>query len=167
MKLYIYYFIPILPIIVRIIVLIKFRSQWKKRLPNEAQDRNAHRTHIMTLAGFTFSALLAVALLEKTIIPNLQFALYYLLISFLFFVSAYNIQGYKEYLWQDQLATALTESATLSLICSVIAILILKKDTIPYIFFIIVLAAFIWLSDHCLRVFFLCKQLSKEKKDGK
>lgn len=167
MKLSIYYFIPLLPIIVRLIVLLNFRSKWERILTIEAQDRNTHRTHIMTFAGFTFSALLAVALLEKTIIPNLHYTLYYLLISFLFFVFAYNIQGYKDYLWQDQLATALTESATLSLICSVIAILIMKKDRIPYTNPIIVLAAFIWVSDHFLRVLFFCNQLSKEEKMAK
>ncbi len=99
MKLSIYYFIPLFPIIVRLFVLLQFKSQWKRILTIEAQDRNTHRTHIMTFAGFTFSALLAVALLNQTIIPNLHYTLYYLLIGFLFFVFAYNIQGYKDYTW--------------------------------------------------------------------
>ncbi|MBW2620863.1 MAG: hypothetical protein JRC56_05985 [Deltaproteobacteria bacterium] len=81
----------------------------------EEQDRESHRSHILTLAGFSFTGLLAIAVLDATLVQDFRFAVYYLLVSFLCYLSALNFQGYKSKRWHDQLATALMDVASLSL----------------------------------------------------
>ena len=92
-------------------------------LTEEEQDREAHRSHILALAGFSFSGLLALVVLEAALLQGLHVAIYCLLLSFLFYMFALNLQGYKARRWQDQVATATMDVASLALILSVLSIL--------------------------------------------
>jgi cell division protein FtsW (lipid II flippase) len=108
----------------------------------------------VALAGFAFSALLAMVILEATIRPELYLTIYYLLVSFLCFLSALNLQGYKASRWQDQFGTALVDTATLSLILSVASVLYVKGVERRFAILTFVAAILVWVIDHGLRVHF-------------
>lgn len=126
-----------------------------QEMSEEVTQREAHRSLILVLAGFSFSGLLAVAMVDAATQQNLEFSTYYLLVSFLFYLSALNLQDYKSHWWHDQLGDVLFESATLSLLLSVTAIIWFSSHGYLYKIIMTALASAIWLSDHGLRVYFL------------
>lgn len=151
----VWYVAPFTAFLTRGVLCLWFRSDMSEVLTEDEQDREAHRTHILALAGFSFSALLALVILEATMRAQLQLAIYYLLVSFLCFLSALNIQGYKARRWQDQLGTALVDAATLSLVLSVVNVLYVQRLGSPRFAMLASAAALLaWVVDHVLRVRF-------------
>ena len=118
------------------------------------QDRESHSSHILALAGFSFTGLLAIAVLDATLLQDFHYAVYYLLVSFLCYLSALNFQGYKSKRWHDQLATALMDAASLSLIMSIISILKIRPFSAFFVSILSAIALIIWGVDHILRVRF-------------
>ena len=64
------YFIPFLPLFNRIILIIRFRDMMKDNLTEDELDRDSHRNYILALTGFSFTGLLALTLLEATVIKG-------------------------------------------------------------------------------------------------
>jgi small-conductance mechanosensitive channel len=151
--------------VTRGILYLKFRKAMKVVLNEEQLARESHRTYILALAGFSFSGLLALVVLDAALRQNYQISIYYLFLSFLGFVFALNQQSYKAKRWQDQIATASTEMALLCLILSILAILMTQDFSPTFALSLSIVAISVWLVDHVLRLIFVWKTLSKEKEN--
>ena len=149
-----FYFVPLLPLVSRSLLCIKHRDHMSEILCENEQDRESHRSHILALAGFSFTGLLAIAVLDATLLQDFHYAVYYLLVSFLCYLSALNFQGYKSKRWHDQLATALMDAASLSLIMSIISILKIRPFSAFFVSILSALALLIWGVDHIARIRF-------------
>ena len=153
------FFIPLFPFLTRLILILSFKKHMQEILSEDELDRDSHRNYILAMTGFSFSGLLAVTLIQATGNQEFNLTIYYLFISFLFFLLSLNFQGYKAKRWQDQLSTAFTEIASLSLILSVISVLFLKNFNYSFSIGLSILACLIWLSDHLFRVRLQAKYL--------
>jgi hypothetical protein len=89
----------------------------------EAQEREQQRAVILSLAGFSFTGIVALIILDATILPRLHFAVWFLLISFLAYTWSFNAQGYKSKRWQNEIAIGLLEAGGLSLVFAIVSIL--------------------------------------------
>jgi hypothetical protein len=79
-----------------------------------SEYRAANRTFILTLAGFSFSALPALSIYDSRVPGSpLRLEVYYLLVSFLCYYAAMNLQKYPFGGWHQQADVALMESASL------------------------------------------------------
>lgn len=147
-----FYFVPLLPLVSRTLLCLEHRTQMMEIPSEDEQDREAHRSHILALAGFSFTGLLALAVLDATLRQDFRYAVYYLLVSFLCYLSALNLQGYKSKRWHDQFATALMDAASLSLIMSIISILNVQTFKASFAIGLTVLALLVWGADHFARI---------------
>ena len=124
----------------------------KDVVPEDENDRDSHRALILALAGFSFTGLIGVAVVDAKVQLHLEYAVYFLFVSFLCFFFALNLQGYKFRRWHDQVSDALIEAATLSLM-SCIAVVALKIYPTTFVaYFIAVSATIVWILDFWLRV---------------
>jgi len=82
-----------------------------KDLPEEAQERDLQRTFIFSLAGFSFTAVAGMAVLEGAVRVSLQLPAWYVLVSFVALITSLNIQSYKSSRWQGQIATRVASHA--------------------------------------------------------
>jgi len=160
-----FYFIPLLPLVSRSLLCVKHRGHMSDIPSEEEQDRESHRSHILALAGFSFTGLLAIAVLDATLVQDFRYSVYYLLVSFLCYLSALNFQGYKSKRWHDQLATALMDAASLSLIMSIISILSIRPFSAFFASVLSVIALSVWGVDHFIKIRFQDVFL-KNKKTG-
>ena len=147
---------------------MRFHKGMKEGLSEKEKDREAHRGYIMGLAGFSFSGLLALVLLDAVLRKGYLLSIYYLFMSFLAYLFALNMQSYKEKRWQDQLATASTDLASLCLILSIIGILLTQGFSHTFALWLSIVAISIWFVDHVFRISIVWKFLrEKEKPDGR
>jgi hypothetical protein len=145
------YLVPFVPLLGRLIIIYKFSTVRGDVLSEKEQDREAYRNLILAFAGFSFTALSALAVVDYKLNTNLSDAIYYLMISFFAFMFSLNWVAYKARRWEDQIATALTEVGSLSLFLAVISILVsTKPGAAPLIAGI---ATFIWVFDHFYRIY--------------
>jgi hypothetical protein len=121
-------------------------------LPEEAQERDTQRATVLGLAGFSFTAVAGLAVLDASARPGLQLSVWYVLVSFIAYVVALNLQTYKAKRWHDHLATALMEAGALSLMLTLISLLFGAKfePWFPYLAGALAIGA--WLIDHCVRL---------------
>ena len=147
------YLLPAIPFLVRGVVFLSvFRHHMSATIPEEENDRDSHRTLILALAGFSFTGLIGVAVVDANIQLHLEYAVYFLFVSFLCFFFSLNLQGYKFRRWHDQLSDALIEAATLSLLAC-LAVVALKIYPNTFVAgFIAVSATAVWSLDFYLRV---------------
>lgn len=148
------YFVPLVPFVSRALLCFRHRSQIGKILNEAEQDRESHRSHILALAGFSFTGLLALAVLDATLRQDFRYSVYYLLVSFLCYLSALNLQGYKSKRWHDQFGTAFMDSASLSLIMSIVCILHGQAFGASFANGLTVFALLVWTVDHFARIKF-------------
>lgn len=147
-----FYFAPAVPLLGRALMTLRFWQFMRVGMKESVAAREVHRSFILALAGFSFTGLLAIAVVDASIQQNLQLSVYYLLISFLSYLFALNLQSYKSHWWHDQLADLLIEAATLSLLLSVVAIIWSSKQPDGFKYLITCLAAAVWLLDHLIRL---------------
>lgn len=162
-----FYFLSLIPFLTRFAMVLfssPVRKSMKRSLETAERDSEAHRTLILALAGFSFSALLAVVVVDATTTsgtrPDFHLTVFYLLISFLCYLVALNLQGYKFWGWQDWLSDALIEAASLSLLASVIALLWGSQYSLTIKVVCTVLATMAWSVDHVVRLRLMWKYLS-------
>ena len=117
------YFLPALPIVIRTFICGRFWSVMKDVLSEEAQERDQQRAVILSLAGFAFTGIVALVILDATILPRLHFAVWFLLISFLTYTFSFNAQGYKSKRWQGEIAIGMLEAGGFSLVLAIVSIL--------------------------------------------
>jgi hypothetical protein len=129
-----------------------FRTHARDCLTEDERDRETHRTIILALAGFSFTGLLALVVLEGALQQGLSVAIYCLLISFVSFIVSLNLQSYKFRYWHDQLGTAFIDAGTLALILSVLSILFTPHYDPLFATALSALALTAWVADHIIRL---------------
>jgi hypothetical protein len=147
------YAYPVVPLVTRLFLGIYWTWLMKEVLPEEAQERDGHKTTIVGLAGFSFTAVAGLAVLDSSSRPGLQLSVWYVLVSFIAYVIALNLQTYKQTRWHDHLATGLMEVGSLSLVLTVISLLFGAKFDAWFLYLAATLAIGAWLIDHCVRLY--------------
>lgn len=160
------YLSPFLPLLTRISLIVKFWVIMRTNLSKEERDESGHFIYIFPLAGFIFTGLLALIVLEITNNIGLSFPIYFLFIGFIGYMSAINLQGYKFGIWQDQIATGMMEMGSLSLILSILNVLLLTNFHLIFILTLSLIAVSVWLIDHIVRIRYSTIYLSKLIKLG-
>lgn len=146
------YALPALPVVTRLLLLVYWDWLMTPRVPEAAQERDLHRGTILSLAGFSFTAVAALAVLDATSRLGLQTSIWFSLVSFLSYVAASNLQSYKSRRWHGQLESALTEMASLSLILTLITLLFGANLEEHFVYAASVAALIPWALDHTIRL---------------
>lgn len=146
------YSLPLLPVVSRFIVGLYWHWLMPVALPEEAQERDMQRGVILGLAGFAFTATAALAVFDAAARPNLQLSIWYVLVSFISYLSALSIQSYKYRIWQDQLATALIEVGSLSLMLTLVTLVVAAKLEVWFACMAGSVALLTWLVDHGVKL---------------
>ena len=146
------YFLPAVPLVTRLLLGWRWRKSMSEQLPEDAQERDLQRTFIFSLAGFSFTAVAGLAVLDATTKVTLQLPTWYVLLSFVVFICALNVQSYKSSRWQNQLATVLLEVGTLSLMLSLVALLFTASFSHSFQWVATAIALGSWLADHLIRL---------------
>lgn len=123
-----------------------------KDIPEDAQERDLQRATILALAGFSFTAVAGLAVLDASIRTSLQLATWYVLISFVAYVSALNLQSYKFSRWQNQLASGLIETGSLSLTLTLASLMFTATFSKEFQWTASAIALGAWLLDHVIRL---------------
>jgi hypothetical protein len=151
-----FYWLPLLPLATRgLFVVWPFQGELQCNPDEEQQARDEHRGYAINLAGFTFSAFLAVALLGATTQAGLSVTVYYLLLSFLGYFASICIQSYKAQLWQDQIGTIALDIGTLSLLLAISSVLYVGALTLTMSLILTFIVAATWTTDHVIRLYIL------------
>jgi hypothetical protein len=159
--------VPFLPLIPRGIVVIRFRKFMVDLLSEPAIDRDNHRALIVALAGFSFAGLLGLVALPGALTEREQLPIWYVLISFLSYLGALNLQGYKARRWHDHVGDALAEIASLGLIASVMTFILKSEMASSFRCAATIIAAAAWISDFIFRLYFTVNYLiTKERNDA-
>lgn len=146
------YLLPAFPLITRGLLCLRWHSLMLAHLPEEAQERDVQRTFIFSLAGFSFTAVAGMAVLEGTIRISLQLPAWYVLVSFVALISSLNLQSYKAARWQSQLATALLEVGTFALMSSLVVLLYTAAFSSTFRCAATVITLVPWALDHLIRL---------------
>lgn len=146
------YTYPFVPVVTRLIIGIYWDWLMREDVPEEAQERDGQRGTILGLAGFSFTAVAGLAVLDTTGRPGLQLSIWYVLVSFVAYVAAMNLQTYKGKRWHDFLATSLIEVGALSLALTLISLVFGAKFETWFPYLASALAFGSWLIDHCIRL---------------
>ena len=148
------YALPLLPMATRLLLAVRWSWLMFVDLPELAQERDAQRGYILSLAGFSFTAVAGLIVLDSTLKVKLQLPIWFVLTSFLAFLASLNMQAYKSTRWQNQLAASLRECGTLSLISALCSLLLAAPFDPFFQGAASFLAALTWLIDHavCLRI---------------
>ena len=158
---FILYLSPFIPLVVRIGLIVQFHPIMHTMLSKEERDEGGHFSYIFPLAGFIFTGLLALIVLEITKNIGLTFPIYFLFIGFVAYLSAINLQGYKFRIWQDQIATGMIEIGSLSLILSILNVILLTNFHLIFILALSTIAVSAWLIDFIIRYRLSINYLSK------
>jgi len=145
--------LPLLPVLTRSILMFRHRRLVSERLCEDELDRQAHRGVILSLSGFSFTAVIALVLLNSTTQLSLELPIYYVLWSFAASLAALNTQSYKSTMWQDQMSTALYEITTLSLVLTLASLIVSRGSFTTCLKSILVTIVLLpWLFDHAIRL---------------
>ncbi|MGF1472216.1 MAG: hypothetical protein ACFB50_10810 [Rubrobacteraceae bacterium] len=119
---------------------------------NEARSDSgltpSQQTLQATLAGFSFSALVAVAIVEGLSGTSLPLMTYYLMVSFLAYLSSINLQKYLTKEWVHQVDDTLTSIAFLSLVLAIVSAILIGDDNLLFKYVLAALAVMVWVGDH-------------------
>jgi hypothetical protein len=162
---YIWYVLPAIPILSRLWMCVRFSKHMGEELQEAEKAPQTHRSVIIPMAGFSFAALLAIALADAKLGLDLHVATYYLLLSFMSFYFSMSIQSYKYKRWHDIIGNTTLEVASLTLFLAIINILLSKAESEMnlYLSFFV---AIVWSIDHVIRYRILWRYLSaKEQTD--
>ena len=149
------YLAPFFPILTRGFLALRFRGILSLVLTESQMDRDASRTVVLAMAGFSFAGVVGLAVLENaTQQQQFQLPLFYLLVSFLSYYVALNIQAYKFFLRLDLLSDTFIDIAGLALITAIVGIILSTKYDPLYKLVILLLALGAWGYDHSNRLRF-------------
>jgi len=149
-----WYFVPFVPLVVRGYLITRFNSIMADVLSEEVQiqDADANRSVIIGLVTLSFTGLLGLAVVDATLRKNLQLQVYFLLISFLCYMGALNLQGYKFHRWREQVSDAAREAGSLCLTLSVVTIIQVTYPNVFYSWGLTVLALGLWALNFIVKV---------------
>lgn len=135
-----------------------------EQLPEEAQERDLQRTFIFSLAGFSFAAVVGMAVLEGALRISLKFAAWYVLVSFVALIASLNLQSYKSTRWQGQIGTGLLEVGTLALMLSLVALMFTAGFSNTFRCAAGVITLLPWMIDHLIRLMIDHRYLAERAK---
>jgi hypothetical protein len=160
------YALPIFPLVTRGLLFLIFRDQLSGSLQEAEADVGTYKSLIPVLMGFSFTGSLALFVVDAKVQfqANLQIPAFYLLTSFLFYFIALNLQDYKfsqarEYF----LGQGLIDSASLSLMSSIVSIVLMSEAEKTYKYMIIIFVGMAWLCDHFYRLYLLFLYLKAKR----
>lgn len=146
------YLAPVFPLAVRIGLMWKFKRFMHESLSVEEQQQEEHRTVILALAGFSFTAALALPAYGVSAGVDVLLPTFYVVLSFLCYLAALNAQAYKYTRWHDQIASGLADVASFCLLAATIGMASLLKPPRPYLYFLVFAACAVWGVDLVTRV---------------
>ncbi len=156
------YALPFIPLLARFIIIIRFWGYMRETLDEKTIDRANHRSLIIALAGFSFAGLLGLVALPGSLLDR-ALPIWYILLSFLSYLAALNLQGYKAFCWHDQIGDALFEMAAIGLIASVITFVLKSELPLAFRTLATALGVIVWALDFIIRIRFTVQYfLAKE-----
>lgn len=160
------YATPLVPVILQSWLIFRYRSQMKDVLPEPANDREGHRTFLITFAGFSFTGLLGLVALSSDISQRVM-PIWFCLLSFLSFLAAYNLQAYKSHRWHDHIGNMLADISTLCLVLSIVSLVIAHDGlSVQFKCLVAVASAFVWSVDFVIR-FCIIKNFLSDRSQGR
>ncbi len=157
-----WYAVPLFPLATRGLVALVFRDAMQQHVHDPVGIRQTNRSLILALAGFSFAGLLGIAVADAALEKDLRFSLYYLLVSFLFYFFALDIQRFLLWQWIHQSSEALIEAASLSLLLSVVSAVLATKGVTTYAIGITVVALAGFALNHTVHLFLTIRGLRRE-----
>jgi hypothetical protein len=160
------FFIPLIPTLTYGSLLIWFHPYLHQYLSVEERNINSYRSIYLTMVALIFAGLVAIAVADPLLTQDLQYAMYFSVIAFLSYLIASMILSYTFKRWQNQFSEIISETGSLSLILSVIA---LVSALYPGFFIItLVLGLTGWLVNHAIqwrlmRRYFVALELNNHK----
>lgn len=133
-------------------MILRFRQQMNEILSEEEQDRETNRSLIIAFAGFSFTGVIALIVLEASVKQTVKWAVYFLLVSFLSYLWALNFQGYKDVRWQDEVASALSDTGSICLVFALVSLLVNSAFPTAFVYPSSLLAVVVWTVDHVIRL---------------
>jgi hypothetical protein len=163
------YFTTLLPIVSRGLLVWRFWGQMQDVLSEEEHDRESNRSLILAFAGFSFTGVTALIVLEPTVKQSVRGAVFFLLVSFLSYLWALNLQSYKATRWQGEAASALADVGSLSLVMALVSLLVTSAFGEMFVGGTALLAIGVWGMDHFTRLrldWCYLRSLQKRAKGG-
>ena len=148
----VFYFIPFIPLITRLTMFFLFWDIRKELLRPDQIARDSTKQFVLALAGLSFTGVIAIAVVDSVNQSNFKIPVFYLLISFLCYLIANNIQDYKFFVSREVLSSTLIDIATLSLICTAVTVVFLAGYGVIFQSVVLIVALAGWLTDHILRL---------------
>ena len=146
------YAAPVLPAAVRLILAVRYRRFMAESLESNEQQQDEHRTVILALSGFSFTAALALPAYGVSATVDVLLPTFYVVLSFLCYVGALNMQAYKYARWNDQVASGLADVASFCLLAATIGMVSLLSPPPLYFLFLALVAFVVWASDVYVRM---------------
>lgn len=146
------YLVTVVPILSRALVAWRFRGLMNDVLSEEENDRESNRTLILAFAGFSFTGVIALIVLQPSVSQSVQGGVFFLLVSFLSYLWSLNLQSYKATRWQGELAAAFVDVGSLCLVLALVSLLVSSAFGTGFVVFTSLLALGIWTVDHCIRL---------------
>ena len=141
----------VLPVITRLAQASHHRGVLATPIGNDQESRDSSRTIIIALAGFSFTGVVGIAVLESaTRRQELQIPVGFFLVSFLLCLFALQLENYKFFIGRELLSTYLTESAILMLLIAIVAIVWAGRYGILFKTAVALISYGGWLTDHFL-----------------
>lgn len=117
-----WYLLPFVPLALTLILIWWQWPSMSEGLREEQLQRDNRRALLVNLTGFSFAGLLAVSVVDATILKNLMLPTYYLLIAFLAYFTGLSFIGYAVRRWEVQLISGSIAVGSLCLLMCVAAI---------------------------------------------
>ena len=114
------YLLPLAPFLTRLF-LLKYRKLLPEIVPPEDRQVDANRSLLTGFLSLTFAGLLALAIADARLKLNEPLPIYYILISFLSYYTAFSLQAYTFYRWTYLISETLMATASLSLMLCIAA----------------------------------------------
>lgn len=146
------HFVPAFPLLTRGGLVVMYRKGSRRILPEAATERDQARGVALSLAGFSFAAVVALILTSRQTegLP-LGLPMYLAFVSFVAFMGAVGLEGHKSTVRADIMAGGLREAGLLSLLLGLIVLLLSAADfPATYRYGLPVLGLGVWLWDHVL-----------------
>ena len=157
----VFYFIPFTPLLTRGTLFFLFWDVRKYLLRPDQIARESTKSFVLALAGLSFTGVIAIAVVDSVNQVNFRIPVFYLLISFLCYLIAFNIQDYKFSVSRDVWSNILIDIATLSLVCTAVTVVFLAGYGVVFQSVVLIVALTGWLADHIVRIRYTLKDFRK------
>ena len=152
------YAIPLVPLVGRALLMIRFAPFLANSVPRKALDREGHRALLIAQISLSFVALYGLSAIPGNLAER-SMPIWFALVGFLASLASLNIQGYKATRAHDQVADALFEMGSCAIVASVIVFVAAAPIPLLIRQAAIALAIMVWLVDYMFRIQIMFKFL--------